>query len=137
MERAIDSHTVPPEVTGRGTETYCTCQLLVSKLIILCNSPKATDRSRTRPLRSICVSQTSVLQCRKSSPSIFSRIGFRARPTSPIERETYAGDGLDRHCELFCRVGWGLVGVERVCGIATSWLWSSLSHGPWHEVTPG
>lgn len=98
-------HTVPPEVTGRGTETYKfnvsrSALNLRSQAFPGFNLPKATERSRTSPLRSIYNHTNQSL-----SSGFESRRVSRGR--SPVWRSgseyqldgTYTSDGLDRHCE--------------------------------------
>lgn len=91
--------------------------------------PKATERSRTRPLRSIYIVHTSV-----SLFQIRSVVGCRARRSiaqgsrrAQLDR-TYTGDGLDRHCEC---VVWGCIAEWRGCALA---IQGSIGMQP-HEVT--
>ena len=98
-------HTVPPEVTGRGTETYKfnvsrSALNLRSQAFPGFNLPKATERSRTSPLRSIYnhpnQSLSSGFESRRvsrgRSPGLRSGSGYQLDGT-------YTSNGLDRHCE--------------------------------------
>ena len=70
------------------------------------NLPKATERSRTRPLRSIYIVYTSASWIPDSvgGSIVAGALAIAQRGRRVQLDETYTGDGLDRHCEC---VVWG------------------------------